>query len=242
MKLHPLLKDSSPPCTKEFLKEDSSSPYTKEFLKEDSSPPYTKEFLKEDSSSPYTKEFLKEDSSPPYTKEFLKEDSSPPYTKEFLKEDSSPSYTKEFLKEDSSPSLDTKRVSYVKIIGNSKLTSGFDLKLRFHLRLMCKGALCPCVDMNSYISTVASLPPKGNILDPCKWGWMKDDDELKPVFTSKPPIPEKLAEMISYNCKSGCGKRCGCRRVGNECSVLCTHYIGVECLNCPKPIDDYDSI
>ena len=37
-------------------------------------------------------------------------------------------------------------------------------------------------------------------LDPCKWGWMKE-----PVFTSKPPIPEKLAEMISCICKSGCG-------------------------------------
>ena len=32
---------------------------------------------------------------------------------------------------------------------------------------------------------------------------MKEDDELKPVFTSKPPIPEKLAEMISCNCQSG---------------------------------------
>ena len=61
---------------------------------------------------------------------------------------------------------------------------------------------------------------------------MKEDDELKPVFTSKPAIPEKLAEMISCNCKSGCGKRCGCRRVGNECLVLCTHCNGVDCLNC----------
>ena len=119
----------------------------------------------------------------------------------------------------------------MKIIGNSKLTSDFDL-----------ASLPPtsCVTREHSFRVYHTLQQwEGNILDPCKWGWMKDDDELKPVFTSKPLIPERLAEMISCNCKSGCGKR---RRVGNECSVLCTHCNGVDCLNCPKPIDDYDSI
>ena len=134
-------------------------------------------------------------------------DCQPDEIASILKDSSSP-YTKELLR---------KKPHYVKIIGNSKLTSDIDLS---------SFPPTSCAAREHSFRVYHTLQQwKGNILDPCKWGWMKD--EFKPVFTSKPPIPEKLAETISCNCKSGC-KRCGCRRVRNECSVLCTHYN--ECL------------
>ena len=54
----------------------------------------------------------------------------------------------------------------------------------------------------------------------------------------KSAIPDKLANMISCKCKTGCGSRCGCRKSGTECSVLCAHCHGMECLNSPKAKED----
>ena len=40
-----------------------------------------------------------------------------------------------------------------------------------------------------------------------------------------------VLKLISCSCKSGCGKRCGCVKVGLSCSAMCTICSGQACLN-----------
>ena len=53
----------------------------------------------------------------------------------------------------------------------------------------------------------------GNELEPTDWGWRVYMDTLIPVPTDQPPAPERLLNLVSYKCKTGCSRGCGCRRV-----------------------------
>ena len=54
----------------------------------------------------------------------------------------------------------------------------------------------------------------GNELEPMDWGWRVYMDTLIPVRTDQPPAPERLLNLVSCKCKTGCSRGCGCRRVG----------------------------
>ena len=40
-------------------------------------------------------------------------------------------------------------------------------------------------------------------------------------MTMNPPVPEELLNTIFWNCKTGCGSRCGYRIAGLQCSLAC---------------------
>ena len=98
---------------------------------------------------------------------------------------------------------------YVRLLSKTKLTSDFDL------------AILPptsCAAKQHAFRAFHTLQQwKGVHLDPCEWGWYRDIDGIKPHLSTKPPIPDSLANIISCGCKKGCGKKCSCRKIGKEC-------------------------
>ena len=77
---------------------------------------------------------------------------------------------------------------------------------------------------------------KGQKLDPCKFGWKKQEDKLQAIPTLKPPAPKELLEVIVCNCKTGCrSMKCTCKKHGLECSLACGICKGVSCDNCHQP-------
>ena len=122
-------------------------------------------------------------------------------------------------------SLDELRYQlYVRSVGNAKLSSTFQLKT-----LPPTSAAARQHSLRAYI-TIQQWG--GNTaLDPCDWGWQKNEDGLIPVCSLKEPVPEKLAKLISCGCKTGCGNRCSCRSLDLVCSVLCTSCNGNDCTN-----------
>ncbi|KAI4488083.1 hypothetical protein M0804_004931 [Polistes exclamans] len=71
----------------------------------------------------------------------------------------------------------------------------------------------------------------GHDLEPQNWGWIMRKEFLEPVMTMNPPAPEELLNKIFCNCKNGCGSRCGCRKAGLQCSLVCGQCNGQACLN-----------
>lgn len=66
----------------------------------------------------------------------------------------------------------------------------------------------------------------GNKLNVTKWGWKEvGDNDLKllmPRLTDASLVPDELLKKISCNCKGDCSSsRCGCRKHGVKCTVLC---------------------
>ena len=120
-------------------------------------------------------------------------------------------------------SLDALRYQlYVRSVGNAKLTSTFQLKT-----LPPTSAAARQHSLRAYI-TIQQW--RGNTaLDPCDWGWQKNEDGLIPVCSLKGPVPEKLGKLISCGCKTGCGNHFSCRSFGLVCSFLCTSCNGNDC-------------
>ena len=46
---------------------------------------------------------------------------------------------------------------------------------------------------------------------------------IQPVYSTRPPAPNRLLKMVSCSCKFRCKKTCGCRRVSLFCISLCAH-------------------
>lgn len=114
---------------------------------------------------------------------------------------------------------------------------------------------------NAYKSkhNIASLPPteaaaeqhsfrtyyqvqlwQGNVMEPEKWGWKKNNYGLFPVTTFKPPAPPKLLKLIACKCKKGCRGACSCKKSGLKCSIMCLQCNN-SCENNPEDIlDDLD--
>ena len=60
----------------------------------------------------------------------------------------------------------------------------------------------------------------GNELPPDLWGWQNRDATLVPVETDQSVAPMNIFRMLSCGCKTGCGRSCGCRKRGLQCSVM----------------------
>ena len=63
---------------------------------------------------------------------------------------------------------------------------------------------------------------KANEMNPTKWGWKQENDQLIPVMTQNNAAPEKLLKIIHCNCSGGCkSPRCSCRRYELPCTAVC---------------------
>lgn len=82
---------------------------------------------------------------------------------------------------------------------------------------------------------------QGNELNPEDWGWKLINNTLEPIRTLLPPAPEKLLNIIFCNCKKGCSAKCGCKKVGLQCSPACTNCQGVSCSNVQLNTREEDS-
>jgi hypothetical protein len=80
----------------------------------------------------------------------------------------------------------------------------------------------------------------GNEKLPIEWGWHVKSDLLLPIPLKCPPIPENLLNLISCNCTKCCIARCGCRKHGLKCSMICGYCKGNSCLNVMEAIDEDD--
>lgn len=54
------------------------------------------------------------------------------------------------------------------------------------------------------------------------------------------PAPDRILKMIFCGCRTGCGRACGYRRVGLQCTELCTNCWNQGCLNIPICPDVYE--
>lgn len=66
----------------------------------------------------------------------------------------------------------------------------------------------------------------GNELNASKWGWREiinnDSKILMPHYTELSLIPDDLLKKVSCKCQSNCrSNKCGCRKLGLKCTVLC---------------------
>ena len=80
----------------------------------------------------------------------------------------------------------------------------------------------------------------GNALPPEEWGWYVLNGDLLPTLTSKAAAPDKLLNLISCKCKTGCERACGCKKAGLHCTVLCSVCHGNGCSNSAPYLDDSD--
>ena len=83
----------------------------------------------------------------------------------------------------------------------------------------------------------------GNNLQPEQWGWVFKNNKLEPITTLLPPAPDELINTIFCNCRKGCSANCGCRKVGLQCSIVCSNCRGISCLNPSEKIiesNDFD--
>lgn len=88
----------------------------------------------------------------------------------------------------SATSLDSLRyILYQKTVGKAKLSSKFELK-----------RLPPTTDAASFHSLRAYHTIQqwhGRYLDPMLYGWRQHNNDLKPIYISKPPLPDKLSKF-----------------------------------------------
>lgn len=70
-------------------------------------------------------------------------------------------------------------------------------------------------------------------IKPTDWGWkFIDNYGLAPEMTDIVLVPEELLKIISCSCTTGCSTtRCGCKKVGIHCTVLCKGCEGKNCCN-----------
>ena len=58
---------------------------------------------------------------------------------------------------------------------------------------------------------------------PTNWGWMKTTDGMfEPYWSTLPEASKVCSELVSCKCKMGCVKNCKCKKMGLECTALCT--------------------
>lgn len=73
---------------------------------------------------------------------------------------------------------------------------------------------------------------KDQQVKPVEWGWKLEDGKLLPVAMDAPPAPEALLKIIHCTCRTGCETiRCGCKKLGFECSSACGECQNGNCQN-----------
>lgn len=66
-----------------------------------------------------------------------------------------------------------------------------------------------------------SLLKKPTIQSPEQWGWKKDDNVWKPLWTTLAQAKDSCYELIHCGCKKGCKGRCKCLKANLDCTALC---------------------
>ena len=79
----------------------------------------------------------------------------------------------------------------------------------------------------------------GNELEPTDWGWRVYMNTPILVPTDQPPAPERLLNLVSCKCMTGCSRGCGCRRVGALCSPMCASCMGITSTNTGQDSEVY---
>ena len=75
---------------------------------------------------------------------------------------------------------------------------------------------------------------KGSNFNPEEWGWLRVRGKLEHMKTDLPPAPDTLMKVMRCNCKTNCDTRkCTCRKLGLECSIVCGECKGINCTNSP---------
>lgn len=90
---------------------------------------------------------------------------------------------------------------------------------------------CAALEQHSYRVFQQIHSWRGENLKPNEWGWKTISQILVPIPTTEIPAPTFILQLISCGCKKGCGKRCGCAKVGLKCSTMCSNCHGQGCLN-----------
>ena len=54
-----------------------------------------------------------------------------------------------------------------------------------------------------------------------EWGWIKDERNIKPRWTTMPQVSKACQELISCECQKQCSSRCKCIKSGLNCTQLC---------------------
>ena len=68
---------------------------------------------------------------------------------------------------------------------------------------------------------------KGMNLQAEDCGWKVIEGKMLPLMTDLDVAPKALLEVIRCKCKTGCGKRCGCRGLDLECTPACSECRGI---------------
>ena len=66
-----------------------------------------------------------------------------------------------------------------------------------------------------------ALVPKPTLPSPSDWGWEKNENGWKPVWTLLPQAQQICYELIHCGCKKGCTRICKCVRASLLCTALC---------------------
>lgn len=66
-----------------------------------------------------------------------------------------------------------------------------------------------------------ALVPKPTLPSPSDWGWEKNENDWKPVWTLLPQAQQICYELIHCGCKKGCTRICKCVRASLVCTALC---------------------
>ena len=66
-----------------------------------------------------------------------------------------------------------------------------------------------------------SLVPRCTLPSPCDWGWVDNDGQFDPLWTTLPEAAKSCYELISCGCKKGCSGRCKCKKAALKCTALC---------------------
>jgi len=78
-------------------------------------------------------------------------------------------------------------------------------------------------------------------LNPVEWEWHLRENMMLPVETDQPVAPESILKLVSCGCKAGCGKACGCWKLGLHCTAMCSQCEGQTCKNVAA-LGDEDTI
>lgn len=71
---------------------------------------------------------------------------------------------------------------------------------------------------------------------PSGWGWSKEDDKWKILWTTLEPISKSCQELTKCGCKTECAGRCKCKKTGHGLS--CTPLCNCPCLTSSEAVDE----
>ena len=72
-----------------------------------------------------------------------------------------------------------------------------------------------------------TLVPSCTLPSPCDWGWVENEGQFEPLWTTLPEAAKSCYELISCGCKKGYRGRCKCKKAALKCTGLC--YCEGEC-------------